>query len=90
MPKKSLKIFEGHSSHVLFLCILPNDIFASGSQGEIIKIWSIENGKCLRTLIGHRGEVLDLKLFSNGQLSSCSFDKTNKFWDFTTGQCERL
>ncbi|CAF0883492.1 unnamed protein product [Brachionus calyciflorus] len=87
MAKKSLKIFEGHSSNVFFLCILPNDIFASGSQDGIIKIWSIENGKCLRTFLGHRGEVLDLKLFSNGQLSSCSFDKTIKFWDYTTGQC---
>ncbi|CAG8665782.1 12342_t:CDS:2, partial [Acaulospora colombiana] len=55
-------------------------VIISGSLDNIIKIWSIQTGKCLRTLFGHEEGVWSLAV-DKLRLVSGAQDHTVKIWD---------
>ena len=65
----------------LYLCVLSNEILASGSGDKTIKLWNTSNFTLLKTLNGHSKHVWSLVLLPNGYLASCSEDKTIKIWN---------
>ncbi|CAF0825547.1 unnamed protein product [Brachionus calyciflorus] len=85
--KKRLMEYTGHSDHVLALCMIQNDMFASCSADCTIKIWNISSSKCVRTILGHPLAIVTLICLKNGKLVSSSFDKTIKLWNYKTGEC---
>merc|ERR1712224_867515 len=49
-------ILQGHSGHVLTICIV-GDVLFTGSQDTTIMIWDLNNLQYIGTLPGHRGFV---------------------------------
>ena len=53
----------------------------SGSKDGRIKIWNVEEGKCLKTLEGHTSAVYCIEVLDNGEIVSGSDDKTIRIWN---------
>lgn len=69
------------------MCLQFDDnILATGSYDNTIKIWDIETGECLRTLTGHTLGIRALQ-FDDTKLISGSLDKTLRVWNWRTGEC---
>ena len=67
-----------------------SDKFASGSGDEIISIWHLHSGECVRTLSGHTGAVSALELVGPQRLASGSWDRTIRLWNVENGECLRV
>jgi WD40 repeat protein len=76
-----------HGDRVDALELISDDELASGGGGKLIKIWSMRNGECLRTLDGHKWPVVCLKVLDNGELVSGSEDTTIRIWNLASAQC---
>jgi WD40 repeat protein len=62
-------------------------LLAAGTADHQIKLWSLTDGRELRTLAGHAGAVEAVAFSPDGRtLASGSADKKIKFWDVTGGQ----
>ncbi|KAG0647754.1 Sulfur metabolite repression control B [Hyphodiscus hymeniophilus] len=81
----STRVFRGHHNGVMCLQFDEN-ILATGSYDNSIKIWDIETGECLRTLTGHTLGIRALQ-FDDTKLISGSLDKTLRVWNWRTGEC---
>ena len=64
-----------------------NTTIISAGMDETIKMWNIENEKCIKTFFGHTDFVNSLVKFSDNVFFSCSWDQKIKMWDIETGQC---
>ena len=65
---KCVKTFQGHTSSVLCLKVLPNGQLASGSSNFSIKLWSMildQTNDCLFTLTGHYESITSLDYLEN-------------------------
>ena len=91
---KCVKTFQGHSSQVLCLKVLPNGQLASGSSDFSIKLWSVisdQTNDCLFTLTGHYESITSLDyLETRNFLVSASEDKNIRVWNLKERQCERI
>jgi hypothetical protein len=74
--------FYIHDAIVLSLCKLTENLFASSSGDNKIKIVGID-GNILNTLAEHKNWVWQIKSLGDGFLASCSEDCTIKIWDYT-------
>ncbi|KAL5612668.1 hypothetical protein BROUX41_004237 [Berkeleyomyces rouxiae] len=81
----SIKILRGHQNGVTCLQFDDN-ILATGSYDNTIKIWNVQTGELIRTLTGHTSGVRTLQ-FQGAKLISGSLDKTMKVWNWQTGEC---
>ena len=60
---------------------------ASGSGDKTIGVWSVQNGKLIKTLNGHSSEVNSVVFSPNGvYLASGSSDKTVSLWRVESGE----
>lgn len=64
-------------------------ISGSGEGDFTIKVWNIEDGKCLRTLTGHTGFVRCLQMLDESTLLSAGGNAEIKMWNLNTGDCLR-
>ena len=65
-----------------------DQFLASGGRDKLIKIWDVENGRCVQTLKGHDNWVRGLSFEPNGKyLFSVSDDKTLRVWELISGRC---
>ncbi|MBW4661725.1 MAG: NACHT domain-containing protein [Drouetiella hepatica Uher 2000/2452] len=98
-----LRVFEGHSRYVLSVAASPNvanhqeikshraenqELIASGSDDQTIRLWNVHTGECLRVLEGQRGWIQTIAFSPDGSLlASGSTDQTVKLWQVSTGTC---
>lgn len=82
-----LRKFKAHSDSVFCLCILNDEMFASGSLDNTIKIWNTNLDQNIRTLMGHKYFIYCLKSTKSGHLLSGSYDRMIKKWDYKSGEC---
>jgi len=61
----------------------------SGSDDKSIRLWNLEDGKCLKTFNGHNHSANKILLFNPGIIVSASDDHTIKFWDIEAGTCNK-
>lgn len=73
------KEIDAHEDIIRDFCEIPGLGFASCSNDETIKLWSID-GSQLSELRGHGGYVFSVTRLESGELASCSDDKTVKIW----------
>ena len=72
-----------HSEYITSLAVTANGKFViSASADNTIKLWNINNAKCIRTFQGHTDKVSVVKILSDGNyFLSASADNTIKLWD---------
>jgi len=58
-------------------------LFLSGSEDKSIKLWSVDDSKCLGTWQQHSEGVWTLQELSKGLVASGSWDGTIKIWEFS-------
>ncbi|NXL29769.1 FBW10 protein, partial [Glaucidium brasilianum] len=77
-----VKIFNGHSGTITCLD-LHEEQFVSGARDGMVKVWSLESGKCLKTL-KHRSAVWVVKMDST-RIVSGGVQGPVKVWCADTG-----
>jgi WD40 repeat protein/predicted Ser/Thr protein kinase len=78
---------SGHSDRVLSLAISTNgEILASGSSDKTIKLWSLTDGKEIRTLNGHSHAVYSVAFSSDGQILASGSVDGIKLWEVATSK----
>lgn len=84
----TVKTIGQHDDEVLGVFVnWNNTMFASCSVDETVKLWSLPDGKLIRTLVGHLGEVNNVSFSGNDKwLATGSTDHTVKIWDVATGK----
>jgi len=84
-------IKAGHSDTVYGICFSPdNKMIATGSADKFVKVWSIPEGKFIKSFEGHTHHVLDVGWTSDGKLIvSAGGDNTVKIWNYEKGEQER-
>ncbi len=72
----------GHSDWIQSLALAPDgDTLASGGKDRIIQLWSISDGRLLRTLRGHKDRVWSVAWSPDGKrLASASGNGSVKVW----------
>ncbi len=83
-----IETLEGHAGQITCLVNLQNNLIASGSQDNTIRIWDINTCHCIQVLEGHTNFITNLIDLQNGQILSTSKDNTTKIWDTSTGACK--
>jgi len=71
--------------------VKPDGQVVMGGGSNVLHVWDLENGLCLRTLKGHGGDVINsVSVTPDGrQAVSGSDDKTLRIWDLENGMCLR-
>lgn len=70
------------------LLVLRTQVVATASGDKTIRVWSLKDATCLRTLEGHTAAVLALAFSSAGtQVLSTGSDATLKLWSLKTSEC---
>jgi WD40 repeat protein/serine/threonine protein kinase len=68
-----------------------DELIASGSDDNTVKLWDIETGEVVLNLEGHTARVNDVAFLPSGlQLVSVSDDQTAILWDVETGEVVRV
>ncbi|KDQ63125.1 hypothetical protein JAAARDRAFT_367694 [Jaapia argillacea MUCL 33604] len=82
---KLVATLTGHKRGVWSVKFSPSErVLASGSGDKTVRIWSLEDWSCLRTLEGHGGAVLRVGWLSGegvGQVVSAGGDGLVKVWE---------
>lgn len=81
----STKILKGHTNGIMAVQMLDN-VLATGSYDNTIKIWDLDTGSETRTLSGHTLGIRCLQ-FDEKKLISGSMDGTLRVWNWRTGDC---
>ena len=77
----------GHSEDVTSLAECGGDLVATGSLDGSIKLWSLSNLQCQRTLLAQGPSVLSLVMWRGGErLISGSYDGNLRLWEAVTNR----
>ena len=81
-----VRVFEGWT-----VALTPDGRLAlSGNAGNILRLWDLGTGACLRTFEGHTNRVTAVAVTPDGRFAlSGSMDNTLRLWDLGTGACLR-
>lgn len=84
----SKHILKGHGDYISCLVYSPDDeIIASGSHDQTVRLWDVKTGKHIRMLRGHKDNITFLSFSPDGStLISVSKDMTINFWDIPSGE----
>jgi WD40 repeat protein len=100
--RKCLKTLSGHSHGIWSIAFSPipsntpdegglGGLLASSGQDNVVKLWDINSGNCVRTLQGHSDWIESVAWSPNGMtLASGSNDHTVRLWDIRNGQCSHI
>jgi WD40 repeat protein len=73
------------------VAISPSGRFVIHGSSQVIRLWDLASGFCVRILEGHTDEVISVAFSPDGnQALSCSSDETLRLWDLESGVCLRI
>ncbi|RLG55269.1 MAG: hypothetical protein DRN88_05875, partial [Candidatus Hydrothermarchaeota archaeon] len=76
---------------VRLVCYSPDGKYLASGIGSDIKIWRVEDGKCVKLLKGHTGPVYSACYSPDGKyITSGSQDKTVRIWRMEDGKCIKI
>ena len=52
----------------------------TGSQDNLVKIFKVDNGTCIKILEGHKNTILNVVQLDENNILTASVDKTIKIW----------
>lgn len=87
LEARRLRAFGEHNSEIHSISISSDGQYALSGSGffnkdNVIRLWDIETGKCLKTFEGHTGIVASVAFCSdNKHIISGSYDDTVQVWD---------
>ena len=78
---KPLLLISAHTEPVELLYESPftGDII-TGSQDNLVKIFKVDNGTCIKILEGHKNTILNVIQLDDNNILTASVDKTLKIW----------
>ncbi|XP_014773557.1 F-box/WD repeat-containing protein sel-10 [Octopus bimaculoides] len=79
----------GHKDKVLSLSTY-EDLLATGSTDNTIKVWILSTAQLKQTLVGHKKSVWCVHLFSHNIVISGSHDTTIRIWNIEYGTIIRI
>ncbi|OUC15722.1 MAG: hypothetical protein B0A82_05510 [Alkalinema sp. CACIAM 70d] len=84
--------FNGHHQAIWSAKFSPDEqVIATSSADQTIKLWSLESKACLRTMKGHTDRVYSLAFHSSGEfLASAGHDASIRFWNIFTGEVTKI
>jgi uncharacterized protein YgiM (DUF1202 family) len=85
LPARTL---TGHQGEIFGLAFDPtNQVLASGSGDQTIRLWNVQTGRLETILKGHTAPVRTLAFSPKGNfLASGASDKTTRVWNLQTGK----
>ena len=85
-----IQTLTGHSDAIWSVAINPQqNLIATASEDNTIKLWNAKTGKLVRTLKGHTKGVLSISFSPDGErLASSSKEGIIKIWQVETGEIE--
>jgi WD40 repeat protein/uncharacterized caspase-like protein/uncharacterized protein YgiM (DUF1202 family) len=85
LPARTL---TGHQGEIFGLAFDPtNQILASGSGDQTIRLWDVQTGRLQTILKGHTASIRTLAFSPKGNfLASGASDKTTRVWNLQTGK----
>ena len=83
------KSFKGHLNSVSTIAFHPKKpIFATGSDDEVWKLWTLSDCELVMSGEGHKGWLSGLHFHPHGShLATSSGDSTVKIWEFAQARC---
>ena len=79
---QKMEILKAHNGPITAVINLNDDLIASGSTDNVIKIWDVKtNCKKIKELEGHNNAISCLKFIDDNLIVSGSIDRTIKIWD---------
>ena len=83
-----LQMLSGHTDPVSSMAFsLDGKLVLSGSFDNTLRLWNMEDGKCLRIFDGHKNSVTSVAYSPDGRFAlSGSHDKTLRLWDLKNGK----
>ncbi|HEY7329418.1 MAG TPA: WD40 repeat domain-containing protein [Gemmataceae bacterium] len=89
-PKPTHNI-EAHRGWVRAVTVSPDGhMLASCGNDQLVKLWSVPDGKLIRELVGHACHVYNVVFHPDGKhLISADLKGIVKVWDVTKGEAER-
>ena len=88
--KEEISKLVGHEKSICSIIKIQENIIASSSYDNTIKIWNINNKECQYTLYGHDSPVFCILLLKDGRMisGSGSWSKSLKVWNLEKKICE--
>jgi len=85
---KCIHTLTGHTNLIYSVAFSPDeDILASSSDDNSIKLWQVKNWQEICTITGHTNSVYSIAFSPDGKIiASSSHDKTIKLWRVKDGQ----
>lgn len=82
----------GHSGPVEALAMTPDGrMLVSGSEDCTLRLWDLDNKRCMSVLAGHYGSVCSVAITPDGKtVISGSEDKTIRVWDVQSGRQQQV
>jgi hypothetical protein len=82
-------ILQGHAGSITSLCLLSDNILASGSCIDecCIRLWNIQSGACIKRLTGHNATITQIMVLGRDLIASTSDDGTARMWTIADGKC---
>lgn len=63
-------------------------LFLTGSFDEVVKLWDVKSGKCIKSLTAHSDPITSVNFKPDGKMFvTAGFDGLTRIWDTSSCQC---
>jgi len=78
-PKHPAVLCKGHKKAVSYVKFMNSQELISASTDSQLRLWTVDNGQCVRTLKGHQNEKNFVGLATDGDYVACGSENNNLY-----------